>query len=178
MADNRNWEKELAKIDELIEKAPDEPAEAPSAPARSPTSVRQPGPAMPQGRLPAGVPAGVPAGREGVPAGASTAAPSRWARAGVWMLATIATAAAVALPFWPFGSRCGAELLVYMAAVGGTGLLGLATSVRSWRVRAPRAHVVGLLVLVWSLALASWQVLPRVGAALPTPDRPSVWSCG
>lgn len=175
MADDRNWERELEKIDKLMSKLPPEEEETPAAqrgraPASPPSKVEQATP----GRLPADVAAPAAA----APATATPAAPSRWARAGVWLLASVATAAAVALPFWPFGSRCGAELLVYLGAVGGAGILGIWTSIRAWRVRAPRAHVIGLLVLLWSLALASWQVLPRVGAALPTPERPAIWSCG
>jgi hypothetical protein len=176
MADDRNWDRELAKIDKLIGKLPEHTDEvpaarsAPQAPARPVTEpVGRPGPdlgAPTSGSTPA------PA------AGAGPVAPSRWARAGVWLLASVGVAASAALPFWPFGSRCGAELLVYLAAVAGTGILGLWTSIRSWKVSSPRAHVVGLLVLLWAISLAAWQVMPRVGVALPTADRPAVWGCG
>lgn len=176
MADDRNWDRELAKIDKLIGKLPEHTDEVPAArsapqlpsrPVEEPVS--RPGPDL-----------GVqhPGSRPVVAGGSGSVAPSRWVRAGVWLLASVGVAAAVALPFWPFGSRCGAELVVYLAAVAGTGILGLWTSVRSWKVRSPRAHVVGLLVLLWAISLAAWQVMPRVGVALPTVDRPAVWACG
>lgn len=166
MANDRNWDRELAKIDELIDRMP-----AKEEPPRTPE-----GRALPPSGGPASPPVIRSDGPGPAPAAAATA-PSRWARAGVWALATLAAAAAVALPFWPFGHRCGAELTVYLGAVAGTGVLGLATAVRAWRVRSGRAHIVGLLTLLSALALGTWEVLPRVGAALPTMERPAIWAC-
>jgi|SRR5690606_10266087 len=169
MADNRNWDKELSKIDSLIGKLPAETDEHPAAPTGA-------GHGLPAGSQPA-QPVG--AAHPQVPADAgATVRPSRLARAGVWLLAAVSVAAAVSLPFWPFAARCGAELFVYMAAVAGTGLLGLWTSVRSWKMRAPRAHVAGLLVLAWAASLTALEIMPRAGLALPTPERPAVWGCG
>lgn len=178
MADDKNWDRELAKIDELIGKMPEEPERpergapaAPSARPLPPSAASAGGTPTVAGRAP-----GLP-GQAAPAAAGAPALPSRWARLGVWTLALGSAAAAVALPFWPFGSRCGAELIVYLGAVAGTGLLGLWTATRAWRLRSPRPHAVGILVLIWALALGAWQVLPRVGAALPTPERPAIWAC-
>lgn len=162
MAD-RDWNRELAKIDKLIDEAPvDDPRPVAGAPAPVPRAPNMGAPPV-RGEPAAGAPVARP--------------PSRWARAGLATLTLAAVATAVGTVIWPFGWRCGPELALYLGAVAGTGLLGLATAVAAWRHRAARTHVVGLVVLLWSLALVAWQVLPRTGYALPTPDRPAVWSC-
>lgn len=167
---DRDWNKELAKIDRLIDA---EPVADPRAPV--PGAGIAPGPAAPSAR---GMT--LPPGRADSVGGVSTPTgvrPTRWARAGLASLALAGAAAVVGTVIWPFGWRCGTELALYLGAVAGTGLLGLATAAAAWRHRAGRTHVLGLAVLGWALALVAWQVLPRVGHALPTPDRPAVWSC-
>lgn len=172
MAGNRDWEKELSKIDGMIQRLPeveDEPAPAPLS--------QRPAAAAPEGRartpsLPAGP--GVPAGAQPL----APALPSRWAIAGTWALSLIALAGAAAVTVWPFGSRCGVELALYGVALVGTAGVGLWTAVRSWKARTARPHIIGIAVLVWALALGAREVLPRVGAALPSVERPAIWSCG
>ncbi len=167
---DRDWNKELAKIDRLIDEEPVADARAPTPGAGGAPGSATP---SPRGMM---VPPGRGEAVGGVPP-ATGVRPSRWARAGLATLALAGVVAVVGTVIWPFGWRCGTELALYLGAVGGTGLFGLATAVAAWRHRAGRTHVLGLFVLGWALALVAWQVLPRVGHALPTPDRPAIWSC-
>lgn len=171
MAGNRDWEKELSKIDRMIERLPDEEDPAPAPVDRHPQAES---PAARGGVPSAPVGAGVPVAAQP----AAPAAPSRWAIAGTWALSLVALVAGIGVTIWPFGSRCGVELALYGIALAGTAALGVWTAIRSWRARAARPHVIGIAVLVWTLALGAWEVLPRVGAALPSVERPAIWSCG
>lgn len=173
MAGSRDWERELSRIDKLIDRLPEEEEDG-SAPVdpRSMPPAAVPG----AGAAPAPRPAGA-GGAVSVESG-PIARPSRWAVAGTWALSLVAGVAAVGVTLWPFGSRCGVELTLYMIALAGTAGVGLWTAVRSWKARAAWPHVIGIAVLVWTLGLGAWEVLPRVGAALPSLDRPAIWSCG
>lgn len=163
---NRDWDKELAEIDRRLASVPDEP----QAPERStPAPVAAPSPQSP--------PAAQPARRLGTPA----ATPGRRAmRTQIALLARLAFGAAViaALVYWPYPARCGLGLGYYLALVSVLGLAGLATSVASWRHRAPLVHLLGILMLGAAGALGAREVLPKVGYAFPTPEHPASWRCG
>jgi hypothetical protein len=170
---SRDWDKELAMIDRQLASLSDDkltgPAEAPrAAPDRAPAAPARPGPA----------PAAAPAG--GVPA---TVVPrptwrSRLALAG--QLVVTGALAAVATPgVWPWGWRCGSELVIYLVVAGAALLAALLTARASWRQRAGFAHVLALALGLWALTLVTWQVLPRTGVVVPT-ERiavPAVWAC-
>lgn len=137
MSDNRDWDKELADIDKLMA----QPGAA-AAPAKG-------GPVAPAGR-------------------AAVLAPSRSSKAATftgWLRVLLALLLAVAVPVWPFLHVCGGGLMLYLGAVGVTVLAGLWSAVTSWRRRLPLAHVLSLLVVLWGLALAAMEVLPRMGYA-------------
>lgn len=162
---SRDWEKELAAIDRQIASVKDVTVDdgAPAPPATPARPPSQPAPPTAHGGLGAGMPA------------VHHASPGRR-----WMLYVrllVAVLLAVGIGFWPYGTRCGVELGGYLAAVGLVAVGGIWSAVWSWRHRAPRAHVLSLLVLLWALGLGAWQVLPRVGLAVPTMDRPAIWAC-
>ncbi|HET7584042.1 MAG TPA: hypothetical protein VFK13_03995 [Gemmatimonadaceae bacterium] len=157
------WDKDLAKIDkQLAALSDDELLERTRAPEEAP----------PRGAL-AGVP-GAP------PDTARAQAPARaWrTRAGVLLRAGLTVVLAAAVTLWPYGVRCGVPLFAYLTSLAVLLVAGTWAAVWSWRHRAPVAHVLALLAVLWSLALATREVLPRTGHALPTPQHPALWTCG
>ncbi len=159
----RDWSKELAKIDKQLQGMTDE-------------EVSQ----AAQGRVPdAGGRAGEPAGRAG---GTTPApAPEKPARTtggfGVFARLTLSVVLGVAIVIWPYESRCGFGLAAYLAAVTVVAVSGAWSAVWTWRHRAARAHVLSLLILLWGLVLGSMEVLPRVGYAKPDLRHPAGWMC-
>ncbi len=144
----RDWDKELAAIDRVMATTPA---------AQPPATAAPRAPAPPADRLPAPVPGVGPRQRM-----------ATWGR----VLVTVALA--VALPFWPYGRACGLDLALYGVAVAVTGLSGLWAARSAWARRQGFAHVLALLVLTWSLALAARELLPRTGYA----KQPASWRCG
>ena len=142
------WDRELAKIDRQLESVSDE-ALFPTKPNASPA------------------------------ARAETAAKQQsTSTLGVVARLTLATALAVAILFWPYDAKCGLQLAYYLAAVAAVTASGVWSAVWSWRHRSGRAHTLSLLLIVWGLVLGAMEILPRVGYATPSLERPAVWSCG
>ena len=156
---DRNWDKELAKIDKQLGSLPDEQggASTPQLPAKA----GQAGPAMPA--KPGAKPA--PAGDRPTKA---------W---GVYARLTISVALGIGMLVWPYPSRCGPGLAAYLAAVAVVIRSGVWGAVWTWRHRASRAHTLSLLLILWGLVLGSMEVLPRVGYAKPDLGHPANWSC-
>ena len=138
---DRDWNKELAKIDRQLESVSDE--------ALFPQKPGAPAPAQAQ----------VAARREGT---------RTW---GVFLRLGLATALGVAVLFWPYGSRCGLELAGYLGATSVVAIGGLWSAVWSWRHRSGRAHVLALLLVLWGGILTAMEILPRTGYAKPDPSR-------
>ncbi|MDX2193159.1 MAG: hypothetical protein NW201_07385, partial [Gemmatimonadales bacterium] len=99
--------------------------------------------------------------------------PSRAELFGVWFRVALIVALAGAMPFWPFVKRCGGDLALFLGALAALGLGAVGAAVASWRTRRAGAHLLALLVLAWTLALAAAEVLPR--AVWPQPNL--TWSC-
>jgi hypothetical protein len=165
---DRDWEKELAAIDRQLASVSDEALagkQTPVAPAPVPAAPGRPVAAP--GRL--------------QPAAATVVAPTtrrRWqTTVGLLLRVLVGVAAVVAVVLWPYPSGCGLALAEYLAVVALIGLMGLWTSVASWRHRAPLAHVLGLALLTTSGVFAAREVLPRVGYAMPTIEHPATWVC-
>ena len=142
-----DWDKELAKIDRQLESVSD--AQLVSAP-RAPQ----------------------PAGKSGV-----VAPRQRSAMLGLAARLALALALSIAMLFWPYDARCGTGLLAYLGAVAAVVGAGLWTTFWSWRHRAPKAHALSLLVVLWGLGLGAREVLPRVGYAIPSAAHPATWLC-
>jgi hypothetical protein len=150
----RDWDKELADIDRVIEKQGPPPGPPPQGAP----------PALPSGRA-APAPARVP------PAGEPAAA--RGSVAVAWFWVALAVLLAAALPLWPYGRGCGLQLFFYLGAATLALLAGATGAVNSWRARRGLAHLVSLVVVVFAGVMGAREVLPRVGYAA----RAQTWMC-
>ena len=153
---DRDWDAEMKKIDREMERA-----SPPSSAAASPPSM------TPRGPMTTGAPQ----------TSTVTGAPRPTTGFGVYARLTLAVALGVGIIFWPYAARCDAGLAAYLGAVAALLVSGVWSSIWTWRHRASRAHVLSLLLVVWALVLASIEVLPRVGYAVPTAALPATWSC-
>lgn len=144
---DRNWDRELAKIDKKLEGVSDAallptPHAATSAAAADVARQRR-----------------------------------ETTTLGVLARLVLAIALAVGMLFWPYAARCGVGLYGYLAATGVVVAAGVWTAVWTWRHRAARAHLLALLLVVWGMVLGAIEVLPRVGYATPSAARPAIWAC-
>ena len=146
MAD-RDWDRELAKIDKQLESVSDEQlfpkSAAKTTPQREAIAEKQ----------------------------------SRTSTLGVMMRLLLSVALGVGMIFWPYEARCGAGLMGYLFAVVVLIGAGGWSAVWAWRHRAGKAHVLSLLIMLWGTILGAQELLPRLGYAKPTLDHPSVWQC-
>jgi hypothetical protein len=152
---DRDWDKELAKIDAEMAKSANRPAPAPAAPAARPSAA----------------PAAGAAPFAAAPSGPATT------NFGVYARLTLAVAVGVGIIFWPYANRCGLGLAGYLGAVAAVIIAGAWSAVWTFRHRAGRAHFLSLLLVLWGLILASIDVLPRIGYAKPTTEHPASWVC-
>ncbi|MDE3150714.1 MAG: hypothetical protein KGL93_00550 [Gemmatimonadota bacterium] len=162
MAD-RDWSKELAKIDKQLEGLSDEEL-APRDIARA---------SEPRGR---GAPQ-APRDAGGTPDAPAKAPRRETGSFGVFARLTLSVVLGVAIVVWPYESRCGAGLAAYLAAVTVVVVSGVWSAIWTWRHRAARAHVLSLLLVLWGLVLGSMEVLPRVGYAKADLRHPTAWVC-
>ena len=145
---DRNWDREMQKIDKQLESVSDEalfPSKAAATPAARAEVV------------------------------ATQAKTSSW---GAIARLTLVVILGVAMLFWPYGARCGLGLAAYLGAVGVLVGGGIWSAVWTWRHRTSRAHVLSLLLVLWGIVLGSIEILPRAGYARPTEQHPAMWSCG
>ena len=142
------WDRELAKIDRQLESVSDE-ALFPTKPNASPAARAE-----------------------------TAAVRSKTSTLGVVARLLLATALAVGIMFWPYEARCGLQLAYYLAAIAAVTASGVWSAVWSWRHRSGRAHTLSLLLIGWGLVLGAMEILPRIGYAAPTLDRPATWTCG
>jgi hypothetical protein len=157
MAD-RDWDKELAKVDKQLASLSDDALLGPA-----PTTSGK-------GTAPARAVKG-----EKIPRAASEPrATSSW---GVYARLTLSVLVGVAMLLWPYPARCGVGLAGYLAAVTVVTASGIWSSVWTWRHRASKAHTLSLLLILWGLVLGSLEVLPRIGYAKPDLAHPATWVC-
>jgi hypothetical protein len=156
----RDWNKELEKVDKHLASLSDEELVAPK-PA-SGTAVAAPAKSS-----------AAPARGES----AQAAEPRRTTGFGVYTRLTLSVLLGIAMLVWPYQARCGVGLAGYLAAVIVVVASGVWSSIWTWRHRAARAHTLSLLIILWGLVLGSMEVLPRVGYALPSFAHPAAWAC-
>jgi hypothetical protein len=150
MTGPRDWDKELAEIDKVIEQGGR--AEASKGEVTKGEATRGPASTAPV----------APAPRA-----------KRRSVALTWFWTSLAIALTVALLVWPYDKSCGIRLVFFLGAAGITALVGLLSSLSAWSNRRGLAHVVSLLVMVWAGVMAAREVLPRIGYARQT----ATWGC-
>ena len=139
----RNWDRELADIDKVMAKQ--------------------------GGALPPGAPVPAPVGRTPAPG----APVRRRSVALTWFWVALALAMGLALLLWPYQRTCGLQLIFFLGAAGVTGVIALLAALASWSHRRGLAHVLSLLVILWTGFVVFREVLPRVGYAKTS----LVWMC-
>ena len=77
----------------------------------------------------------------------------------------LSVALGVGILFWPYANRCGIGLAGYLFAVTAVAGGGIWSAVWTWRHRTGRAHALSILLIVWGLVLAGAEILPRTGYA-------------
>lgn len=154
---DRDWDKELAKIDKQLGSLSDDQLIGPATPAPQ-------GKALPPAK----------SGKGSAPAPSVDRGTKSWA---VYARLTISVALGVAMVVWPYPSRCGPWLAAYLAAVAVVIVSGVWSAIWTWRHRASHAHTLSLLLILWGLVLGSMEVLPRVGYAKPDLRHPAQWAC-
>ena len=157
MAD-RDWDKELAKVDKQLASLSDDALLGP------PPTTGAKGAAPPRAMK------GEPISR----AANEPRATSSW---GVYARLTLSVLVGLAMLLWPYPARCGIGLAGYLAAVLVVTASGVWSSVWTWRHRASKAHTLSLLLILWGLFLGSLEVLPRIGYARPNLAHPATWVC-
>ena len=155
MAD-RDWDKELAKVDKQLASLSDD---ALLGPPPATTGKKE-----------------LPSGKKAPPASAPVA-PKSTSSWGVYGRLILSLAVGVAMLLWPYPARCGVGLAAYLGAVGVVVASGVWSSIWTWRHRAARAHTLSLLLILWGLVLGSIDILPRVGYGKPDLNHPATWVC-
>jgi len=150
----RDWGKELAKIDRQLESISDEALfPAKTGPAKNPKAAAT---------------------------NAATKAENlekqrTTSTLGVFLRLLLSVALGVGVVFWPYDARCGFGLAGYLAAVGVVTASGIWSAVWTWRHRSARGHTLSLLLVLWGVILGSLEVLPRIGYARTDALHPATW---
>jgi hypothetical protein len=96
---------------------------------------------------------------------------------GVFLRLLLSVALGVGIAFWPYDARCGLGLAGYLAAVSVVTASGIWSAVWTWRHRSARGHMLSLLLVLWGVILGSMEVLPRIGYAKADALHPATWTC-
>jgi hypothetical protein len=147
----RDWDREMREVDKLLAKLPE--AE-PTLGRGVPTVPVSPRPGI----------GGVGA------SGAVHGGPAR-GRAWVttWMRVGLSLALGVGMLAWPSPHSCGWGLVWYLIGATVVTVGGVWSALTSWKRRLGIAHTLSIILIVWGLALAGRQLLPRVYGKTPVP---------
>jgi hypothetical protein len=143
----RDWDREMREVDKLLAKLPDDPA-----PGRGVPTV----PVPPR-----------PVAGGGGPPGAVPARGGAWVT--TWMRVGLGLALGVGMLVWPYTHSCGLKLVFYLIGAATVTVAGIWGALSSWRRRLGWAQLMSIVLIVWGLALASRQILPRVYGQQPIP---------
>jgi hypothetical protein len=75
----------------------------------------------------------------------------------------LSLAVAVGIIFWPYANDCGSGLFWFLGAAVVVVIGGIWSVWWTWRNRMARSHALSLVIVLWGLAVAAAQVLPRTG---------------
>ena len=85
--------------------------------------------------------------------------------AALWARVGLGVVLGVMITQWPYAHACGLGLLQYFGAVAMVMVTGAWIAVASWSRRHVPSHMLALLLILWGIALAAYEILPRVGYA-------------
>ena len=134
----RDWDKELAEVDKLLNQLPSHREEQAAAAA-----AKRAQPAV----------------------SAGSSADSGGSRLGTWARVGLGLLLGIGMPLWPYDHGCGVKLFLYFGGVLVVVVAGVWSSLSSWKRRMGVAHVLSQLLVIWGLVLAAHVVLPRTGYA-------------
>lgn len=132
----RDWDRELAEVDRLLNQLPTHQAEQAAAAAKRAAAP------------PSASASGKPSSRAGT-----------WARVGLGLLIGIG------MTQWPYTHGCGLKLFIYLGGVFTVIVAGVWSSLSSWKRQMGVAHILSQGLVIWGLVLAAREVLPRIGYA-------------
>ncbi|UCF39724.1 MAG: hypothetical protein JSW43_08205 [Gemmatimonadota bacterium] len=92
---------------------------------------------------------------------------------GVWVRVLIALVLGVAITQWPYRHDCGLASVPYLLIAAMIVVMSTWAAAGSWKHRLPVAHVLSFGLILWGLAVAAHDVLPRVGYA----KAEGSWAC-
>lgn len=147
---DRDWDKELAEVDRLLNNMPGHPPAA--APVR------------PAGGYP-------PAGAAHAAHGSRALSTREWL--GTWVRVGLGLLIGIGMTQWPYTHGCGLKLWFYLLGVAAVLASGVWSSISSWRRHLAWAHVLSQGLVIWGLVLAAREVLPRVHYARDI----ATWMC-
>jgi hypothetical protein len=145
----RDWDREMREVDRLLAKLPDAD---PSLGRGVPTV-----PVSPRG------------GAHGAVQGTGVGPARGGAWVTTWMRVGLGLALGVGMIVWPYTHACGLKLVFYLIGAATVTVAGVWTALSSWRRRLGWAHTLSIVLIIWGLALAGQQVLPRVYGKQPLP---------
>jgi hypothetical protein len=144
----RDWDREMREVDKLLAKLPEAD---PMLGRGVPTVPVSPRPAV-----------GSAAGAGALPA-TGPARAKAWVT--TWMRVGLGLALAVGMLAWPYTHSCGLKLVFYLIGATTVTVAGVWSALSSWRRRLGWAHALSIVLIIWGLALAGRQLLPRVYGA-------------
>ena len=147
---DRDWDKELAEVDRLLNHLPGH--QPPPAP------VRPAGGSPPGGRAPAAQ-------------GSRAISTREWL--GTWIRVGLGLLVGIGMTQWPYTHGCGLKLGFYLLGVGAVLAAGVWSSISSWRRHLGWAHLLSQGLVIWGLTLAAREILPRVHYAREI----ATWMC-
>jgi hypothetical protein len=83
----------------------------------------------------------------------------------LWARVVLGVVLGVGITQWPYAHACGLALVGYLGAVAMVMVTGAWIAVAAWSRRHVTGHVLALLLTLWGIALAAYEILPRVGYA-------------
>ena len=131
----RNWDKEMAKVDKQLESMSDAQLFPEQAGASAPQRA------------------------------AVAAARARTKSLPAILRLVLSCALGIGVLFWPYANRCGPGLAGYLIVGCVVVASGVWSALWTWRHRTGRAHALSFLLIVWGLVLCTAEVLPRTGYA-------------
>lgn len=143
----RDWDRELAEVDKLLNQLPTHREEQAAA-ARHAAPPRAPG----------APPLGAGGGVHPI---------------GTWVRVALGLALGIAMTQWPYAHGCGVKLFLYLGGVFTIIVAGVWSGLSSWKRRLGLAHVFSQGLVIWGLILAAGVILPRIGYAKSA----ATWFC-